>query len=276
LLPSANRLTQAYYNLQFSQSSVQMIHNDLSLPVPPLSAASANALPFRESLTLHNVVFRFPNAHAAALDGVTLTIPYGKSVGILGGSGAGKSTAVDILLGLLEPSSGKVMVDGVDIRTDLRGWQNLVGYVPQSIYLCDDSLRENIAFGVPPERIDEEALKRAIKGAMLEEFVAALPNGAATVVGERGVRLSGGQRQRIGIARALYHDPRVLVLDEATSALDSGTESEVMAAVNALQGAKTIVIVAHRLSTLEHCDMLYRLEHGRLVQSGSFAEVVGT
>jgi len=276
LLPSANRLTQAYYNLQFSQSSVQMIHNDLSLPVPPLSAASANALPFRESLTLHNVVFRFPNAHAAALDGVTLTIPYGKSVGILGGSGAGKSTAVDILLGLLEPSSGKVMVDGVDIRTDLRGWQNLVGYVPQSIYLCDDSLRENIAFGVPPERIDEEALKRAIKGAMLEEFVAALPNGAATVVGERGVRLSGGQRQRIGIARALYHDPRVLVLDEATSALDSGTESEVMAAVNALHGAKTIVIVAHRLSTLEHCDMLYRLEHGRLVQSGSFAEVVGT
>jgi ABC-type multidrug transport system fused ATPase/permease subunit len=276
LLPSGNRLTQAYYSLQFSQSAVQLIHDDMALPTPPPAPGSASVLPFRESVTLEDVVFRFPNSRTPALDRINLTIPYGKSVGIVGGSGAGKSTAVDILLGLLEPTSGNVRVDGVDIRTDLRGWQNLVGYVPQTIYLCDDSLRENVAFGVPPEKIDEEAVDRAIRAARLDEFVAGLPEGLATVIGERGVRLSGGQRQRIGIARALYHDPRVLVLDEATSALDSGTESEVMAAVNALQGAKTIVIVAHRLSTLEQCDLLYRLEHGRLVQSGSFAEVVGT
>ena len=149
-----------------------------------------------------------------------------------------------------------------------------MGYVPQSIYLCDESLRENVAFGVPPEEIDEQALERAILAARLDDFVASLPAGLSTVVGERGVRLSGGQRQRIGIARALYHDPAVLVLDEATSALDTTTESEVMAAVNALQGAKTLVIIAHRLSTVEQCDVIYRLERGRVVGSGTLAEVV--
>jgi len=203
-----------------------------------------------------------------------MSIPYGAAVGIIGGSGAGKSTAVDLLLGLLEPKGGRVTVDGVDIRDNLRGWQDLVGYVPQSIYLCDESLRENVAFGVPPEEIDEQALERAILAARLDDFVASLPAGLSTVVGERGVRLSGGQRQRIGIARALYHDPAVLVLDEATSALDTATESEVMAAVNALQGAKTLVIIAHRLSTVEQCDVIYRLERGRVVGSGTLAEVV--
>jgi ABC-type multidrug transport system fused ATPase/permease subunit len=194
-------------------------------------------------------------------------------VGLVGGSGAGKSTLVDVILGLLAPTSGRILVDGVDVATNVRGWQNLLGYVPQTIYLCDDTLRRNVAFGVPEERIDDEAVTRALRAAQLLDFVAGLPEGVETVVGERGVRLSGGQRQRIGIARALYHDPEVLVLDEATSALDNDTEAEVMSAVNALHGTKTLVLVAHRLTTVSGCDLLYRLENGRVVRSGSFAEV---
>lgn len=274
LLPSVNRLALAIQNFHFGSAGLAALQSDLQLSssLPPAS----QKIEFDRSIALEGVVFRFPAAPAPALDGVTIRIPHGTAVGIIGGSGAGKSTAVDVLLGLLEPAEGRVTVDGVDIRDNLRGWQNLVGYVPQSIYLCDESLRENVAFGVPPEEIDEQALERAIRAARLDDFVATLPDGLSTVVGERGVRLSGGQRQRIGIARALYHDPAVLVLDEATSALDTTTESEVMAAVNALQGAKTLVIIAHRLSTVEQCDIVYRLDRGRVVRSGTLAEVVRT
>jgi ABC-type bacteriocin/lantibiotic exporter with double-glycine peptidase domain len=274
LLPSVNRLALAIQNFHFGATGLAALQKDLQLSsaLPPASKKIA----FERSIALERVVFRFPAAPSPALDGLSIEIPHGTSVGIIGGSGAGKSTAVDVLLGLLEPAEGRVTVDGVDIRDNLRGWQNMVGYVPQSIYLCDESLRENVAFGVPPEEIDEQALERAIRAARLDDFVATLPEGLSTVVGERGVRLSGGQRQRIGIARALYHDPAVLVLDEATSALDTGTESEVMVAVNALQGAKTLVIIAHRLSTVEQCDVVYRLERGRVVRSGTLAEVVRT
>lgn len=274
LIPTVNRLALAAQNFRFGASGLAALRHDLNLPhVPP---QASRAVTFERSIALEGIVFRFPSAPTPALDGVTIRIPHGSAVGIIGGSGAGKSTAVDILLGLLEPTEGRVTVDGVDIRDNIRGWQNLVGYVPQSIYLCDESLRENVAFGVSPEEVDEQALERAIKAARLDEFVATLPDGLSTVVGERGVRLSGGQRQRIGIARALYHDPAVLVLDEATSALDTTTESEVMAAVNALQGAKTLVIIAHRLSTVEQCDIVYRLDRGRVVGSGTLAEVVRT
>jgi ABC-type multidrug transport system fused ATPase/permease subunit len=175
---------------------------------------------------------------------------------------------VDVILGLLPPGAGKVMVDGQDIQGNLRAWQDQIGYVPQTIYLTDDTLRRNVAFGLPDEQINEVAVKRAIKDAQLEEFVASLPHGLESKVGERGIRLSGGQRQRIGIARALYHDPAVLVLDEATSALDTATEDGVMQAITALKGSKTILIVAHRLSTVEHCDRLYRLKHGKIVAEG--------
>jgi ABC-type multidrug transport system fused ATPase/permease subunit len=167
-----------------------------------------------------------------------------------------------------------VRVDGVDIQTNLRGWQDQIGYVPQSIFLTDDTLRRNVAFGLAPEKIDEAAIQSAIRAAQLEEFVASLPDGLDTVVGERGVRLSGGQRQRIGIARALYHDPPVLVLDEATSALDTLTEQGVMQAVNRLHGQKTILIVAHRLSTVASCDRLFRLEEGRMVAQGTYDDVI--
>ena len=182
---------------------------------------------------------------------------------------------MDILLGLLSPDSGEVRVDGRGIRENLRNWQDQIGYVPQSIFLTDDSLRSNVAFGLSHEEIDDDAVQKALQDAQLEEFVASLPDGQETIVGERGIRLSGGQRQRIGIARALYYNPAVLVLDEATSSLDSTTESGVMESVYALQGSKTLIIVAHRFSTVEYCDRLFRLEEGRVVDEGDTAAVLG-
>jgi ABC-type multidrug transport system fused ATPase/permease subunit len=173
-----------------------------------------------------------------------------------------------MVLGLFVPDAGRVMVDGQDIQQNVRGWQDQIGYVPQSVYLTDDTLRRNVAFGLSNHQIDELAVQRAIKAAQLEEFVASLPDGLETIVGERGVRLSGGEHQRIGIARALYHDPAVLVLDEATSALDAAAEQGVMQAVTALHGSKTLVIVAHRISTVAQCDRLYRLEQGKVVSVG--------
>jgi ABC-type multidrug transport system fused ATPase/permease subunit len=231
-------------------------------------------LPFRRALTLHDVQFQYPAAETAALRGIDLKIAAGATVGFIGGSGAGKSTLVDVILGLLTPQHGSVRVDGVDVRTNLRGWQDNIGYVPQNIYLTDDTLRRNIAFGLADAEIDELAVQRALRAAQLEQFIAELPRGLETFVGERGVRLSGGQLQRIGIARALYHDPPVLVLDEATSALDTITEREVMDAVRALHGRKTVIIVAHRVTTVEHCDRLYRLEAGKIVGAGDPAHMI--
>ena len=193
---------------------------------------------------------------------------------VTGARQAGKSTLVDVILGLFAPTAGLVLVDGQDIQKNLRNWQNQIGYVPQSIYLTDDTLRRNVAFGLGDENIDESSVRNAIRLAQLEEFVSSLPENLDTVVGERGVRLSGGQRQRIGIARALYHNPSILVLDEATSSLDTPTEHGVMQAVQALQGSKTVIIVAHRLSTVEYCDRLYRIESSRLIEEGTFDEVV--
>jgi ABC-type multidrug transport system fused ATPase/permease subunit len=188
-------------------------------------------------------------------------------MGFVGTTGAGKSTLVDIILGLLSPVSGTIRVDGVDIQNNLRDWQDQIGYVPQSIFLTDNTLRRNIAFGIPDVEIDIDALWNAIKSAQLEHFIKNLPEGLDTMVGEKGVRISGGERQRIGIARALYHNPKLLVLDEATSSLDIHTEQEVMKAVQALHGEKTIIIVAHRLSTIEHCDRVFRLNDGKLEET---------
>jgi ABC-type multidrug transport system fused ATPase/permease subunit len=204
------------------------------------------------------------------LQDISLLIKKGESVGVVGPSGSGKSTLIDVILGFLPPGSGKVSVDGIDIQQDLRGWQAQVGYVPQSIYLTDDTLLHNIAFGLDHEQIDPLAVARVIKLAQLEEFISGLSNGLDTNVGERGVKISGGQRQRIGIARALYHDPSVLVLDEATSALDTATEAGVMQAILALHGVKTTIIVAHRLTTIEHCDRKFRLDQGCMVEQRDF------
>jgi ABC-type multidrug transport system fused ATPase/permease subunit len=233
----------------------------------PAMGKSGVKVSFHDQLQIKDVTYIYPgtpDGQLPALDHVSLAIGKGEAVGFVGTSGSGKSTLVDVILGLLPPSAGVITVDGLGIGENVRAWQDQIGYVPQAIYLTDDTLRRNVAFGLPDGQIDEDAVWHAIKAAQLEEFVNSQARGLDTVVGERGVRLSGGQRQRIGIARALYHDPDVLVLDEATSALDMVTEAAVMEAVTALKGRKTILIVAHRLSTVEHCDRLFCLDQGRL------------
>lgn len=256
-------------SLRFVKPVIESLYTETKLVAPVIKNTDSTRSTFRVALELSHINYSYPNAALPSLQDVSLTIRSGESVGFIGTSGAGKSTLVDILLGLLTPDTGTVRVDGKDIQDNLRNWQDQVGYVPQSIFLTDDTLRRNVAFGLPDEEIDDVAVQRAIKAAQLEVFLADLPDGLETMVGERGVRLSGGQRQRIGIARALYHDPAVLVLDEATSALDTATEHEVMLAVRALQRSKTVIIIAHRLSTVEHCDRLYRLERGCVVGEGA-------
>jgi ABC-type multidrug transport system fused ATPase/permease subunit len=229
---------------------------------------------FKDTVHLNQIVYQYPNAAEASLKGVSLSLKRGESIGIIGRSGAGKTTLVDVILGLLAPDSGDITVDGASVYPDIRAWQNMIGYVPQNIFIIDDTLERNIAFGVPDHLIDREQLARAIEVAQLEELVDLLPEGLNTVLGERGTRLSGGQRQRVGIARVIYHDRQILVLDEATSALDSETELLVSEAVKRLGGIKTLIIIAHRLSTIEHCDRIYMMERGQVVKSGSYEEVV--
>lgn len=276
LMPSVNRVLGSVQTMRFCLPVIDTLPDEIRRLDATQAPQRGEILPFTKALTINQVSFAYPLAEVQSLRGVSVSIPRGALVGFIGVSGAGKSTLVDIVLGLLSPISGTVEVDGVDIQTHLRGWQDQIGYVPQSIYLTDDSLRRNIAFGVPNEEIDEDAVWRAILAAQLGEFVNNLRQGLDTIVGERGIRLSGGQRQRIGIARALYHNPAVLVLDEATSSLDTDTESGVMEAVSALHGTKTVIIVAHRLSTVEHCDTLYRLEGGRVVEEGETSKVLNS
>jgi len=272
ILPSVNRLATAAHMLTFNESAIGSLAAELAAPVPAASpdaaAESTAGQRFEREIRLADVSFRYPNAVSDSLHGINIVIPHGQSVGIIGSSGAGKSTLVDVMLGLLPPSLGTVLVDEIDIRSSMRRWHRIIGYVPQTIYLTDDSIRRNVAFGVPDRLINDDAVLRALKVAQLGDFIAALPGGIETRVGERGVQLSGGQRQRIGIARALYHDPHVLILDEATSALDHETEAEVMAGIDLLHGRKTIVVIAHRPSTVSGCDAIYRLEAGRIVHVG--------
>jgi ABC-type multidrug transport system fused ATPase/permease subunit len=272
ILPSTTRLIVGLQTLRFSAPIVERLCTDLKL-AEPSRATEVGALAFRDAIRLESVTFRYAERSSPALRNVSLTIPCGSSIGLIGGSGAGKSTLVDIVLGLLTPTAGRVTVDGIDIQECPREWQRLVGYVPQSIFLSDDTIRANVALGISSEAIDDAAVRRSLVAAHLDSFITELPDGWNTVLGDRGVRLSGGQRQRIGIARALYHDPQVLVLDEATSALDTETEKGVMGAVEALHGAKTLIIIAHRLSTVARCDKLYRLEAGAVVEEGSVAEL---
>ena len=192
-----------------------------------------------------------------------MSIDVGTSVGIVGPSGSGKTTTVDILLGLLQPEEGKIFADGVDVMTDYSDWLSHIGYIPQTIFMLDDTIANNVAFGFEP---DEEKVWKALKEAQLDEFVRELPDGINTTIGERGVRLSGGQRQRIGIARALYTNPDILVFDEATSSLDNDTESAIMDSINSLHGLKTIIIIAHRLQTIEKCDLVYQVKNGKIAK----------
>jgi ATP-binding cassette subfamily C protein len=229
---------------------------------------------FRESLACEHVTFAYEASAHRALHDVNLRIRRGESVGIVGPTGSGKSTLVDVLLGLLRPTSGRVLLDGDDLAGHERAWQRLIGYVPQDPYLLDDTLRRNIAFGIPDALIDEQRLLRACTLAQLDDFVRQLPEALETSIGEDGVRLSGGQRQRIAIARALYQDPAVLVFDEATAALDNQTEREVTRAIAAVHGERTVIVIAHRLSTVAACDRLIFLQEGRIAAVGRYDDLM--
>ncbi len=264
LLPSVNRLIVSVQSIRFGVPAIHTLCDEFKLSVDHKQELKEAGL-FKETIAIKNLVYVYPASSAEALKGISLTITSGESIGIIGESGSGKSTLIDVILGLLKPQSGTIEVDGEDIQKNLRNWQNQIGYVPQSIFLTDDTLKRNIAFGLSDSEISDEAVWEAIKSAQLESFINELPESLQTIVGERGVRLSGGQRQRIGIARALYHNPSVLVLDEATSALDTATESEVMKSVYKLSGNKTIIIVAHRLSTVTACNKIYKFGKGQIL-----------
>ncbi len=277
LLPSINKMLTSVQSLRYALPVINVLYDEFKLDMTDPNAKTDNCVKvFREEIKLMNISYTYPNTPAPTLNNLSLTIRNGESVGFIGSSGSGKSTMVDVILGLLTPNAGQVIVDNKDIQLNLRSWQDQVGYVPQFIYLTDDTLRRNVAFGLSNEQIDEKAVNKAIVAAQLEPFIKSLPLGLETLVGERGVRLSGGQRQRIGIARALYHDPAVLVLDEATSSLDISTERGVMKTVTNLQGSKTILIVAHRFSTIEHCDRIYQLEEGKIIGEGLPKEMLST
>lgn len=269
LMPSAsrinNQLTQlAYYEPFFMNVSDNLLEETSEENIDLSYAQDVEKLPVEKEISLKNITYAYPNTEKLIFDHAEMTIPVGSSVGIVGGSGSGKTTIVDILLGLLKVKEGTICADGVNIMENYRGWLKNVGYIPQMIFLLDDDIRKNVAFGIPEEEIDEEKLWYALQEAQLDEFVRTLPEGIHTGIGERGIRLSGGQRQRIGIARALYNDPEVLILDEATSALDNDTEAAIMESINRFQGKKTLVIIAHRLQTIEKCDMVYRVEDGKI------------
>ena len=283
LFPALQQVYGSIGQMRFAQPTLDKLHDDFlttNAKNPQRLDAGRSAAPVRltSSLELRDVVYAYPNAERAALRGFSIAVEAHSSVGLVGGTGAGKTTAVDIMLGLLEPQAGALVIDGVAITpATLPGWQRSIGYVPQHIFLTDDTIAANIAFGQKAKDIDMAAVERAARIAELHDFVLReLPEGYQTKVGERGVRLSGGQRQRIGIARALYHDPDVLILDEATSALDNLTEKAVMDAVHNLGRAKTIVMIAHRLTTVRDCDTIYMLEQGQVVAAGSYDELIET
>jgi ATP-binding cassette subfamily C protein len=279
LLPSFQKVTANVNALKWGEKALNVVYEDLE----KLDAwereflarqQNADTLTLEHTIEIEGLTYQYPGQEDHALRDVSLTIPKYASVGFVGPSGAGKTTIVDVLLGLLEPTAGRVLVDGEDIQERLPTWQRKIGYIPQSIYLTDDTVRRNAAFGMKEEEIEDEAVWRALEAAQLRELVESLPEGLDTMVGERGVRLSGGQRQRIGIARALYHNPEVLVMDEATSALDNQTERLFVEALEQLQGGHTLVVIAHRLSTVRNCDTLFMLDEGRLVAEGSYDELM--
>jgi ABC-type multidrug transport system fused ATPase/permease subunit len=272
VMPAIGRVIASVQAIGYNKAFMRTVYSDSLLPWD-VSQSEGGRLSFKHEIEVRNVSFRYASAHRHSLSSISIKIGKGEAVGIIGPSGAGKSTFVDVLLGLLSPEQGKVLVDGVDIQNNVRSWQDHIGYVPQTIYLVDDTLARNVAFGLPDDLVDHDAVARSIKAAQLDEFVATLPDGISTIVGERGVRLSGGQRQRIGIARALYNDPEILVLDEATSSLDTETEQGVMDAVKELLGTKTIVIIAHRTTTVSYCTKVYKMDKAQIVGSGLPSEM---
>lgn len=271
LIPSVNKIMASLQNIKYNQPVVNLIANELEkINVDKrgmqylFNGINDKLLSFNRQISINKLSFRYPSSDRLVLQNISFNVNKGDCIGIIGESGSGKSTMIDILLGLLYPVSGEICCDGQNINDNLRSWQNYIGYVPQNIYLTDSTLKANIAFGIPDSDVLNESLDNAINCAMLDSFVKSLPDGVNTKIGERGTKISGGQRQRIGIARALYHNPELLILDEATSALDSETEKDVMKAVTNLKGTRTIIIVAHRHTTLSKCDCIYEFKQGRI------------
>lgn len=263
LLPSVGKINGLLADYNFYRPRVDFIYDDMhNVGCQARNNRDDKTIYFKESIDLKGVSFAYAGTDKKILDNVSLTIACGQSIGLVGQSGAGKTTLIDVIMGLLNISEGDIRVDGVSIFEGLSSWQRLIGYVPQTVYLSDDTIRRNIAFGVPDDEIDNDRIEECIKDARLSELVAELDKGIDTIIGDRGIRLSGGQRQRVAIARALYFKPEVLVLDEATSSLDKDTEAAVMEAIEALHGKVTMIVVAHRLSTIEKCDKVYRVEEG--------------
>lgn len=277
LMPALQQIYSSYTTVRHARAALDALYSDM-VNLASVSQCDPRPVPMglRGEIVLREISYTYPSAKGPALQGLSLTIPARTTVGLVGTTGSGKTTTVDIILGLLDPSAGCVEVDGVPIDSgNRRNWQRTIGYVPQQIYLADDTVAANIAFGLEASEIDEAAVERAARIASLHEFVVTeLAQGYRTTVGERGVRLSGGQRQRIGIARALYHNPQVLILDEATSALDNLTEQAVMEAVNKLRHDITIILIAHRLTTVRECDQIYLLHRGCVAAHGTFNELV--
>lgn len=285
LIPSTSQFVQSLNILRNNTYALDMLYSDLirleTLKLQSRSTsnldecvATEQGLSFNDSIYIEQISYQYPNSPKPALIEIDLEIPKGKTIAFVGRSGSGKTTLIDVILGLLIPQHGSVYVDRKPISRDLRAWQNLVGYIPQSIFIIDDTIERNIAFGLPDDLISQDKVKYAVRAAQLEELVQHLQEGIKTQVGERGIRLSGGQRQRIGIARALYHGKEVLILDEATSALDHDTESSITEAINALSGQKTLLIVAHRLSTIEQADQIVVIENGQIAEKGDLQSLL--
>ena len=276
LIPCANRINNHLTSISYFEPFFMGVSDNLQQEIRDENIDYDEAsyqkkievekLTIKEKIELRDIVYKYPNTEVLIFDHADMEIPIGKSVGIVGTSGAGKTTVVDILLGLLRLQSGEILADGVEVRDHYQSWLKNIGYIPQTIFMIDSTIRKNVAFGYADEDIDDEKVWRALKEAQLDEFVRGLPEGLDTGIGERGIRLSGGQRQRIGIARALFEDPEVLVLDEATSALDNETEAAIMDSINRLHGRKTLIIIAHRLQTIEKCDMVFRVEAGNIIK----------
>ena len=274
LMPSVNKILGNFQGLNYNMPVINNIFEELTKMNSEYSNTNKETkLIFKKDIKLQDVNYIYQGTSQSVINDINITIPHGSQVGFVGESGSGKTTLIDIILGLLKPTKGTVKVDSNDIQKNLRSWQNQIGYVPQEIFLTDDTLRKNIAFGISENNISDKLINNAIKASNLEGFVKNLPDGLNTNVGERGVRLSGGQRQRIGIARALYHQPDVIVLDEATSALDLDTEKEIMESILKIKKNKTIIIISHRLSTVSNCDQVFKVNNGKAIQNGTIKNV---
>jgi ABC-type multidrug transport system fused ATPase/permease subunit len=276
LMPALQTIYSSFSQIAFVSSSLEKLDNDIKNFLPFNKNEDQGILLFNKSISLKNICYNYPKTSRLALQNIYINIPAKSTIGLIGTTGSGKTTLVDVILGLLEPQKGSLEVDGKLItKKNLRSWQKSIGYVPQHIYLSDASIASNIAFGVDSKDFSYEAVENAAKIANLHDFVInELSNQYQTTIGERGVKLSGGQRQRIGIARALYHKPKLLIFDEATSALDNQTEHAVMEAVNNIGKNITIILIAHRLNTLKKCDLIYRFEKGQIISQASFEEVI--